>query len=1192
MIQPEYCSAIMNSLKKLFPKPLASWSVFVLIVIVAAFAPQHLSAQGYGSIVGTVTDATSAVVSGAQVTATQTDTGRQTTVTSGQTGEFVFPSLSPAGYSLEIISGGFQKFEQKGIVLQADQTVTVKAKMTIGAATETVEVTSQIPQVDTTSGTLSQVIDQTRVVDLPLNGRNAAALVTLVAGIVVAPGNGLDQGSTKTFPAAVSVSANGVLPNQSNYFLNGGNNLDEMTNVNGPFPFPDALQEFSVQTSNYSAEFGQAAGAVVNIVTKSGGRKFHGSAFEFLRNGYFNAKPYFAPTADSLHRHQFGGTIGGPILIPHISTGTRTQFFFGYQHTLIHANSSQNVATVPTLAAEGLTASGSQLGYADFGNLCTAGYDANNICTSASQRVTNPFTNVVYPLNRIPSSAFDPASVLFEQHIPTFTGTPAVGAVGGPVNFFKPTTQAFNEYIARVDHSFSDSDHLFGHYYYNDFDQLGIYDPKNLLSYASYSNVRYQNALLSETHTFTSHLLNSLVVNYQREVSLRGGPPGSPDITAFGVQNIWQPAVNNVINSVGVTGYFSVSASAYAAWLRNNYSFNDDIHWVKGSHNIAFGGHFELSKFDVTNVFSSFGTFGFNSSAAYPNALANYQMGYLTSFGQGNFELVNDRNHFPGIYAQDSWKASARLTLNYGLRWESFAPWANRIGQQTVFSPSAYASNKGSTSFSTLPAGMLLSGDPGIAKNGLNSKYAQFMPRVGFAYDLFGDGRTVVRGGAGIFYQNRMPGFFNLNQAGDVPNTITVGTANAAGTAANPGGPFSNPYCTGCATGQVTNPFPFTLPFPSNKVFPNKIFLAEFDPSGNFQVPVTDDYNLTVERQISGSWSARVAYVGSVSRHQFVNLEINPEVNNGAGGTDLRRPYNTAPIVAPCTTTTGCATSYSQIVLASMSGSADYNSLQATVEKKMSKGLSMLANYTFSRSLDDMPFALRVGNTEDLNAGESYVLPLYPAGASTWNPTDYKALDRGLSDIDHTHVFSFSYVYNLPKLHEGFRALQALTNGWRTSGLIQHHSGDALTAYASADISLTGLGQDRAQQSSSLPMYLKQQRVGYCQAGKNCVNWLNPGAFSLPTNAGPNTGTGFGNVVKGSLRGPGYTNWDAAVIRSFPIYRETNLDFRVEYFDVLNHTILNNPSTASPKLGSTFGTITSENAAGPRIAQFSLKYVF
>ncbi len=1205
----------MNSLSKKFLNYPLVLSVCLLALFVVLI-PNTVQAQGYGSIVGNVADTTGAAVAGATVTVTQVDTGRQTMATSSQSGGFVFPTLPPAAYSLSIASKGFQTYEQTGIVLQADQSVTVNAKLSIGSETQTVEVTSAVPQVDTTTGTLSQVIDQQRVVDLPLNGRNAAALITLVAGVVDATnqGNGVNQGNGKTFPAAVVTSANGTLPNQSNYLMDGGNNVDEMTNVNGPFPFPDATQEFSVQTSNYNAEFGQSAGAVVNIVTKSGGNKFHGDAFEFLRNGYFNAKPYFATVADNIHRHQFGGTIGGPVIIPHFSSGALTQFFFGYQHTLYHQNSNASTTTVPTLAEEGLAPG---ISYADYGNLCNTAsgnsFNSAGLCVTSggvtvpTQQVTNPFTNVPYANNRIPASDFNPASAAYEKVFPTYSGVEAPGKIGGPVSYYQPTVQIFNEYVSRVDHAFGDKDHLFGHYYYNYYDQAPVYNAANLASYRSYFNTRYQNALISEQHTFSNNLLNNLILNYQREVALRGGPPGSQDITAFGVGNIWQPTTGPYLAAT-VTGYFGASSSAFASWYRNNYTFNDDLHWVKGNHNFAFGGHFELSKFDVVNVFQSYG--GFTSGTAtnkigsttyqYPNAMANFQLGFLTAFNQGNFELVNDRNHFPGLYAQDSWKLNSRLTFNYGVRWEEFAPWTNKVGSQTAFNAANYAANKGTSQFTSLPAGMMLSGDPGMAPNGVYNQYKQFMPRVGFALDVFGTGRTVIRGGAGVFYQDRLPGFFNLSQPSFVPNTISVTLANlgmySPTPGANPGGPFNNPYCTGCAVGAYANPFPFTLPFPSTKVFPNAFQLGEYDPSGNFRVPVTNDYNLTIEHQLAASWAVRVAYVGSGSRHQFVNLDINPAVNTGSGlSTNQRRVYNTAPTVGPCTSGTGCTTSYSDILLASMIGNANFNSFQITLDKKMSHGISLLANYTFSKSLDDMPQATRVSNTEDLNAGESYVYPIYPSNAvgvpaAAYVP-DVKALDRGISDIDHPQVFSLSYVYQFPKLHQGNRMLQGVANGWRMSGLVQHHSGDSLTAFMGTDNSLTGLSQDRAQRDFTKPAYSSAAAgSGYCPAGKSCVNWLNNAAFSVPVQNGP--GTGFGNVVKGTLRGPGFTNWDAGVVRSFPIVRETTLDFRAEYFDLLNHTELGDPNTSNPISSSTtFGTITS-TYGGPRIAQFSLKYVF
>jgi len=1203
--------------------------IFLCLVISAA----RLHAQGYGTISGTVTDPSGAVIPGASVIATEVQTGNATTTNSARDGRFVFPTLLPSGYSLSVTAAGFELYSQKGIVLEADQALTINIVLKIGSQTQVVSVSADAPQVDTTTGTLSQVINQDSLNDMPLNGRAAATLVTLVAGVVDATneGNGVNQGSGKTFSGSLLspvqvATVNGTLPNQDNFLLDGGNNLDEMTNVNDPYPMPDATQEFSVQTSNYNAEFGQSAGAVVNIVTKSGGERFHGDLFEYLRNGFFNAENHFSPAGsqDTLHRHQFGGTIGGPVIIPHLSSGKSTQFFYGYQYTLIHQGSAASTFTAPTAAEEGLASSSTGGAYADFSNLCTSGFNGAGLCNTASQQISNPFTGAAWPNNHIPSSNFDPAAVAFEKYFPTASADSAAGKIGNTVNYFSATQNYFNEDTARVDHQFGANDHLFGRYFYDWYQQPAIYNTADLYSYTSYFQTRYQNALLAETHTFTPNMLNNIVLNYQREVSQRGGPPGSFDITALApsspLGSIWQPPLGPYL-SLTVSGYMKSSSSASALFERNNYTFNDDLHWVKGAHDFAFGGHYELSKFDVVNVYNSYGGFtsglaGTSLAAANVNAMANFQQGFLSALVQGEFEETNDRGHFPAIYAQDSWKINRRLTLDYGLRWEYFAPWHNKVGVQTAFSPTEYAANTGTSQFAIatksgtpgLPAGMVLSGDPGFPKDGVSNQYKQFMPRVGFAYDVFGDGKTALRGGYGIFYQDRMEGFFNLSQSTFAPNTITVTLANLDETTGGPGGPLSNPYCTGCATGAYTNPFPFTLPFKSTQVFPNQMEVNEYDPSGVFHVPVTYDYNLTLEQQYGGGWASRLAYVGSASRHLFVNLEVNPSVNTGTivggkltfpGGTsaaNARRVYNTAPTVGPCLTTTGCDENYSQIVEAAMIGSAHYNSLQATLTKRMSHGLQLLANYTWSKSYDDMPQATRDSNTEDINAGESYVYPLYPSNATNMptgaSVSDIKALDRGLSDIDHPQVFSVSYEWAPPKINNGFSVIRAVLNDWRTSGLVQSHSGDALTVYTGTDNSDTGLLQDRGQQNFSLPTYLKSKTpAGDCPTTKICENWFNPAAFSVPANTG--AGTGFGNIVKDSLRGPRYTVWNASLVRTFPVFRESSMEFRMEYFDVLNHTILNNPGVSSPLSSSTsFGTITGENGAGPRVGQFALKYEF
>ncbi|HKO19980.1 MAG TPA: carboxypeptidase regulatory-like domain-containing protein, partial [Acidobacteriaceae bacterium] len=327
-----------------------------LLCALSLLIPSHARGQGLGRISGTITDSSGAAIQGAKVTAARNGTGEVSSVVSDGAGAYVFPALPPAQYTITATAAGFSTFVQANTLLQADQAVTVNAQLKPGAASQTITVTDTPPQVDTTTGTLSQVIDEKRVNDLPLNGRNAATMTTLVPGVVVASSLNIDQGQTKTFPVVAAVTINGTRANQVNYMLDGGNNVDEYTNVNAPFPFPDVLQEFSVETSNYNAEYGQNAGGVVNIITRGGGNSFHGDAFEYVRNRVFNAANYFSyqngvKTRDFLKRNQFGGTFNGPVLIPHVYNGRDKTFFsFGVQATRYRNNAVGGTAFLPTPA--------------------------------------------------------------------------------------------------------------------------------------------------------------------------------------------------------------------------------------------------------------------------------------------------------------------------------------------------------------------------------------------------------------------------------------------------------------------------------------------------------------------------------------------------------------------------------------------------------------------------------------------------------------------------------------------------------------------------------------------------------------------------------------------------------------------------------------------------------------------------
>ena len=1133
-------------------------------VLLALACGQQAAAQGRGEIRGTVTDSSGAVIPDAAVSVLQVNTNRLVTVKTNKDGLYILSSLQPTAYTLTVTSAGFESYKQTGFVLQADQYVTQNIKLSVGSESNTVDVVGSAEQLNTTNATLSQVIDQDRVEDLPLNGRNAAQLTLLVAGAVLGPTDGFDQGVTKSFPEVVTPSFNGARVDQTNYLLDGGNNVDEYFGTNGPFPFPDALQEFSVQTSNYNAEYGQNAGGVVNIIIKSGAPKYHGLLFEYIRNRVFNAACYFCyvqqtpgttpvKTVEPLKRNQFGGTFSGPLTIPHVLSGKNTVFFFGYQRT-IQRNATVGNVYLPTDAERA----------GDFSALLTK--NANNPIGKA-ETLKNPATgktNTTGIFN--PATDFDPSVVaLVNAGFPHVTGS-------GQFFFSKPQFYDFYQYVGRVDHNFGTHDTVFGHYFDDQFTVRGVFNPANLLTYTDQSNIHYRSALLAETHVFSPHLINNLIGNYLVEYSVRNPPAGATSVADYGV-NVWQP-YQKALQRIQASGYFSFGQNPFAQFVRTNYNLVDDVHYVKGNHNIGFGARGELSKTDNGGLGQASGLFVFKNSAA-GDAVLSFMLGYMSSFTQaagGTLDTL--RNTFQGYYVQDQWKASRRLSVTYGLRYEPYRPWHERDGRNQAFVPSAYATGIKSTIYPNAPAGLFFPGEQGIAPDNFFSIKTNFMPRVGFALDVFGDGKTSLRGGVGVFYGTRTEGTYQAN-GNAVSNYTSVLTNPALYTAktgvTNAGGRFTNPY----ANTKLGNPFPRNPQLSKTEAFPSAVTVYTFDGNGHFPPPVIYQWNLTLEQQLTSNLFTRLSYVGTDSGHMTTYSELNPTIL----GARFRPEYGS-------------------ILDTNAGGNSHYHSLQFSMQQRVSHGLTLLANYTWSKSLDSVNYQYQnsLGYTLPVNWSPDLITAFQSNGYQL-NNGDFRALDRGLSDFDRRHVVSASYVWKLPRLGPNtHRALRAVANGWETTGIVQVQSADTLTLYTTGDASQTALGQDRAVYDGVSNPYAR----GNCGTpGFPCLQWFNTAAFSSPvgpgTKSAPNTNTQvFGNVKKGSFAGPGYVNWDAGIFRTIPIHESMNLQFRAEYFNVLNH---NNPGDPNVDLaGGNFGNITTQNASTgvyqPRVAQLALKLKF
>jgi hypothetical protein len=1098
---------------------------FHRLALVSAFSTVAALAQGLGSLTGTVTDPSGAGISGAIISASEQTTKFARRVESGPEGFFRITALRPALYDVEVQAPGFRTFTNLGVTVRADQDVSVSVRLELGSVNESIAVTADASQVDTTTATIKQVVDTQQISELPLNGRNAATLTLVVPGAVNSISNGADQGQTKTFPGAVTVSINGSRQMVTSYMLDGGNNVDEYTNVNAPFPFPDALQEFSVQTSNYNAEYGQNAGGVVNIITKSGSNGLHGDAFEFVRNAEFNARNFFAAKRDQLKRNQFGGTIGGPVVLPHIYDGhDRTFFFFGYQGTTIRNLQGAQSAFVPTPANLA----------GDFSDRLSASNPANPLRKVVN--IINPTTGQPFAGNQISPTLFDPASLAVAKFLPQ-------GTANGSVFYVKPISQNFYDVVSKVDHSVSDKDKLTGRYYAAHFFNQGIFDPKNILTYTDQASILSQNALIQETHIFRPELLNDFRLNYARENSTRGPASGVPNAADFGV-NIYQPPAKAIEGGgISVSGFFSFGDNPPARFTRNNFTLQDDVRWEAGRHSLAFGFHGELSRVDLDNQFLRSGTFGFTSDIT-NDAVASFLLGKLRTFRQGNGEFKNNRNVFFGFYAQDTFRLTPRLTLNYGLRYEPILPWREIRGRTEQFRPDMYAAGKTSQVYVNAPPGLLFPGDPGVPEYGTDPYLKAFMPRFGFAYDVTGNGRTSIRGGSGIFYDSRQSGIFNNRFVDATPFSPQI-------TITDPKGPFSNPLL------GITNPFPAPFPAPKDAAFPLPVLAITYDPTGKYKPPVAYNWNLAIEHQFAGQWMGRIAYVGSHSSHLTEMIELNPAVYTPGStlSTDARRIFQKFQFISE----------------ASQAGNANYNSLQTSAEKRLSHGLTLTANYTWSKSLDNLPVDASPGGPAD---GNSFAYPWYFQNADL--------LDRGPSDFDHTHRFVATYVWQAPVLAKSNFLLRTAAGGWQFTGLFQAQSGPPLTIMAGKDQSQTGLTRDRAVITGA------PYGPGACGNVAPCVDYLNPNSFALPAIGQ------FGNVGKGLLRAPGLTVWDAGIFKNFGIRERTHVQFRAEFFNVLNHANFTGPagndSTRATVSAGGFGSIRS--AADPRIGQLALKLIF
>ena len=875
-------------------------SVVVLLPVVACL---RASAQAVANaqIHGTVRDGNEAVVPDAQIKATQTATGRIQTTVSGADGNYSLPNLPIGSYSLAVTAPSFSSYTQSGIELQVGDNVLVNIALHPGSLTQEVHVSANAQMVQTQDTSISQVIDQRRIVDLPLNGRQATDLIMQSGGAAVPP-NSTRVITTHDYPNAVGVSVAGGQINGNNYLLDGADHNDSHSNVNLPFPFPDALQEFNVQTSGISSRYGLHPGAVVNVVTKSGTNEIHGDLFEFVRNGDFNARNYFATAQDSLHRNQFGGTVGLPIV------KSQLFFFSGFQATRERTAPPQTIAYVPTAAVMS----------GDFSTVDGPGCQSNGV----GKQLVNPSTGQPYPNDYIDPSTFNQPALNLLKLIPV-SSNPC-----GRITFAIPNPNNENQYVGRVDWVQSAKNTVLGRYFISDYANPPYYTDDLLTTTRSGLNMRAQSVDLGDQTSFSPRFLNSVHLDYSRLTTHRAQPEKMPSPTTLGV-NMYNP-IDNFID-LAVTNYFSVGggSNAPAAFLRNQYQEADDIDWIRGKHHFSMGAELINGDMVESNLQYANGEFSFNGSRS-GDALADLMLGAINTVIDSNYARVDLVQKYIGAYFEDSMQLTSRLNIHAGVRWEPFLPEHDKLARGDHFDMLAFVAGTKTDVYTNAPPGLFFYGDKGIPKSYANGNWHDFAPRLGFAYDLTGTGSDSLRGSYGIFFDQ--PESFTIRDFG-----ISAPWGNAI-TLTAPAGGFSSPVA-----GYT---FPTPVPPAANAVFPVQGTYINMPLA--LHHPYMQQYDLSLEHQQGKNWLFSLNYVGNRATHLRSGREQNPAVYMPGATVKNTAARRTLTLINP---TTGQY--YSSISYMDDGINTFYNGFRATAEHRFASHFTVLSVYTWSRCLQD-----------------------------------------------------------------------------------------------------------------------------------------------------------------------------------------------------------------------------------------------
>jgi outer membrane receptor protein involved in Fe transport len=1073
----------------------AKLTICLIAVLATTFFAGTLWGQTTGSFEGTVTDPSGAAVVGARITVLSSQTGLVRNAESNSLGAYLVPLLPPGNYEIDVEASGFQKYVRTDVTLEVNQVNRIDVALSIGSSAQKVSVHGEETSVDTATATISQVITNKEVTNLPLNGRNFLQLTVLVPGSV--PGIPQTQNFTPTTQGTNSLNVpqvNGLRNQSNNVLLDGTDNNEIFLGEAAAVPSPDSIQEFSMQTNLYGAEFGRGAGSIVNVVTRSGTDTFHGSIYEYFRNDALDARNFFALERPPLKRNQFGASLGGPI-VP-----KRTHFFVNYDGFRLR---------------EGVTSTGS---------VPTVLEKMGNFSQDAVKPI-NPATGLPFPGDMIPMTSWDPVAKNLLQFYPD----PNVGT-----NLFTSSPSAPNNQdsvLARIDQNIGSHDNFFGTYYYQNGSATSPFattflGPETIPEFPIKDSWRFQHLVLGETHVFNSSFINEFRFGYTRNALIGLDAAIPRNATDFGFTFPATIPINVpqwLVNGLSVNGYTDMGPGNNAT---NVFQWIDIVSLIHGRHAFKFGAdihRYQLNA-DIPSAFN--GAYDF-SGVVTGNAFADYLLGKPLFFLQGGGNpALHLRATSLGFFGEDSYAVSHNFKLTLGLRYE-LPNWPYdtnnmistfRPGEQSIVQPEA-------------PVGLVYPGDPGIPRATVKNRKTDFAPRIGIAWDPTGSGKMSVRAGYGIFYDS-IP-WHDFNQLQIAPPFSFFPFVSLPNNIADPyngTGPF--------LPGLFEVPFS-DIPFPIQYNILNQ----------HLKTPYAQQYNVTVQRQIAPGWLAQVGYVGTAGVHLPNTQDLNQAVfipgESTPDNIESRRPFGP---------------NFSSILAQSTNWTSRYNSLQMSLQKQLSRGLTFLAAYTYSKATDTLSTPQAFRNSPGQQNGPVNNFDL--------------SFDRGPAAFDARHRFVVSYLWNLPSYDRGNEFTQKALSGWAFNGIVAYQTGLPFTILDPTDTACTGNTNGRAN------------KVGNSGLSHRTVDeWFNTAAFEPVPTCG-----GYGTSTRNNVRGPGLNNWDFAIVKNTRFGERFNVQFRTEFFNIWNHPSFENP--ISDITSPNFGQILSTRPDSEREIQMVLRFEF